>query len=70
MEVIYILLQIVMETISKIIKKNNIDTYSSAASISSGNLYPTYKFVGGGTTSISGMKIVLDTTNKTFTMSL
>ena len=57
-------------TISKIIKKNNIDTYSSAASISSGNLYPTYKFVGGGTTSISGMKIVLDTTNKTFTMSL
>lgn len=57
-------------TISKIIKKNNIDTYSSAATISSGDLYPTYKFVGGGTTNITGVKIVLDTTNKTFTMSL
>ena len=57
-------------TISKIIEKNNINTYSSAAIISSGNLYPTYKFVGGGTTNVSNMKIILDTTNKTFTMSM
>ena len=57
-------------TISKIIKKNNINTYSSAASISSGNLYPTYKFTGGATASVSGIKIVLDTTNKTYSMSI
>ena len=57
-------------TISKIIDKNSIDTYSTAATISSGSLYPTYKFTGGATEAVSGLKIVLDTTNKTFTMSL
>lgn len=57
-------------TINKIITKNSIDTYSSAATISSGSLYPTYKFTGGATEAVSGLKIVLDTTNNTFTMSL
>lgn len=57
-------------TISKILNKNSIDTYSTAASISSGSLYPTYKFTGGSTESISGIKIVLNTSSKTFTMSL
>lgn len=57
-------------TISKIITKNSIDTYSTAATISSGSLYPTYKFTGGATEDVSGLKIVLDTSNKTFTMSL
>ncbi len=56
-------------TISKIIDKNSIDTYSSAATISSGTLYPTYKFIGAGTEDVSGFKIVLDTTNKTFSIS-
>ena len=54
----------------KIIDKNNITTYSSAASITSGNLYPTYKFVGGATASVSGIVITLDSTNKTYTMSM
>lgn len=57
-------------TLSKIIDKNNITTYSSAASITSGNLYPTYKFVGGATASVSGIVITLDSTNKTYTMSM
>ena len=57
-------------TINKIITKNNLDTYSTAATISSGSLYPTYKFTGASTEAISGLKIVLDTTNNTFTMSL
>lgn len=57
-------------TLSKIIDKNNITTYSSAASITGGNLYPTYKFVGGSTASVSGIVITLDSTNKTYTMSM
>lgn len=57
-------------TISKIIAKNNISTYSSAASISSGSLYPTYKFVGGATANVTGIKIMLNSTDKTFTMSM
>ena len=56
-------------TLAKIISKNNIDTYSSAASISSGSLYPTYKLTGAASVSISGIKISLNTTNNTYTMS-
>lgn len=56
-------------TLAKIISKNNIDTYSSAASISSGSLYPTYKLTGAASASISGIKISLNTTNNTYTMS-
>jgi len=59
-------------TISKILKKNNISiasTYSTVASISSGNLYPTYKFTGAATEDVSGIKIALDTANGTYTMS-
>ena len=56
-------------TLAKIISKNNIDTYSSAASISSGSLYPTYKLTGAASASISGIKIALNTTNNTYTMS-
>ncbi len=57
-------------TISKILTKNNITSYSTSASISSGSLYPTYKFTGGATENVSGIKIVLNTTDKTYTMSL
>lgn len=57
-------------TISKIIEKNNINTYSTAASITSGSLYPTYKFVGGASASVSGITITLNDTDKTFTMSM
>lgn len=57
-------------TLSKIIAKNNINTYSSAASISSGSLMPSYKFTGGGVETVTGITIALDTTNKTFTMSM
>lgn len=57
-------------TLSKIISKNNINTYSSAASFSSGSLMPTYKFTGGATATVTGITITLNTTNKTFTMSM
>lgn len=56
-------------TLAKLIKVNNLDTYSSKATISSGSLAPTYKFVGAGEENISGISISLDTTNKTYTMS-
>lgn len=56
-------------TLSKIIKVNNIDTYSSSASITSGALAPTYKFVGASTEDVSGININLDITNKTYTMN-
>ena len=57
-------------TINKILNKNDISYYSTAATISSGALYPTYKFVGGADEQVTGLKIVLDETNKTFTISL
>lgn len=56
-------------TLAKLIKVNNLDTYSSKATISSGSLAPTYKFVGAGEENISGISISLDTTNKTYTMN-
>lgn len=60
-------------TLSKILTINNIDTYSSVASFSSGtsyNLSPTYKFTGGSDANVSGLNISLDTANNTYTMSL
>lgn len=56
-------------TLAKLIKVNNLDTYSSKATISSGSLAPTYKLIGAGEENISGISISLDTTNKTYTMS-
>lgn len=56
-------------TLGKIIKLNNIDTYSSAAVISSGSLPPTYKITGAVNQYISGIKINLDSSDNTFTMS-
>lgn len=57
-------------TLSKILTKNNINSYSSAATISSGSLYPTYQLTGGANSTISGLKIVLDSSNDSLTMSL
>lgn len=57
-------------TLSKILTKNNIDSYSSEAVINGGNLFPTYKLTGGATATISGIKIALNTTNNTYTMSM
>lgn len=57
-------------TLSKILTKNNIDSYSSEAVIDGGNLFPTYKLTGGATATINGIKIVLNTTNNTYTMSM
>lgn len=56
-------------TVSRIIEKNNINSYSSEANVTSGNLYPTYKFTGGPTESVT-VNISLNTTDKTYTMSL
>ena len=57
-------------TLSKIIDKNNITTYSSEAVLNGGSLYPTYKLTGGSTAAISGITININSTNKTFTMSM
>lgn len=57
-------------TVSKILDINGISTYSSEVSLSSGSLYPTYKFIGSSSEDISGISIVLDTTNITYTMSM
>lgn len=57
-------------TLSKIILKNNLNTYSDAVSITSGSLMPTYKFIGGATENISGIIITLDKENQTFTMNM
>lgn len=56
-------------TLAKLIKVNNLDSYSSKATISSGSLAPTYKLVGAGEEDILGISISLDTANKTYTMS-
>lgn len=55
-------------TLSKILKKNNLNTYSSAATINGGNLYPTYKLTGGADANLTNLEIALSTDD--FTMSL
>ena len=60
-------------TLSKIINRNNINTYANAFSFADGTVYnlaPTYKFIGGASADVSGLSIVLDTTNNHFTMAL
>ena len=60
-------------TLSSILNRNGFNTYSSAAVFTDGttyNLAPTYKFTGGADTNVTGLKVVLDTTNNNFTMSL
>ncbi len=60
-------------TLSKIINRNNINTYANAFSFADGTVYnlaPTYKFIGGASADVSGLSIVLDTTNNNFTMAL
>ena len=59
-------------TLSKILNINNFNTYSSAATFTSGSTYslqPTYKFIGGADANVTGLKISLDTTNHNYTMS-
>ena len=53
--------------------RDSFNTYSSAATFADGttyNLAPTYKFTGGAEANITGLKVVLDTSNNNFTMSL
>ena len=60
-------------TLSKIINKNNFNTYANEVTFADGTVYnlaPTYKFIGGADANISGLSIVLDTTNNNFTMGL
>lgn len=60
-------------TLSKIISKNNVNTYSTAASLQESKSYslsPTYKFTGGSDENISGVNFVLDESNNTYAMSL
>lgn len=66
---IYVVANTYGTTLAKILSKNNIDSYSSAASVSSGNLYPTYKLTGASTEKINGIKIILNTTDNSYTMS-
>lgn len=59
--------------LSSILNRNDFNTYSSAATFTDGttyNLAPTYKFTGGADANITGLTIVLDTSNNNFTMSL
>ena len=60
-------------TIAKIISLNNIDTYSTATTFNSGttyNLAPTYTFTGGGVEGVSGLNISIDTTSRTYSLTL
>lgn len=56
-------------TVSKLIKINNLNTYSAGFTLSSGSLAPTYKFVGDSNENVT-LNIQLDTTTNTYTMSL
>ena len=59
--------------LSSIVNRNNFNTYSSAVTFTDGttyNLAPTYKFTGGADAKVTGLKVVLDTTNNNFTISL
>lgn len=56
-------------TVAKIIEYNNLDTYSDAATISSGKLMSTYKITGGSEANINLKITNIDTTTKTFTLS-
>ena len=60
-------------TIDKIISLNDIDTYSTEVSFASGttyNLAPTYTFTGGGVEGVSGLNISIDTTSRTYSLTL
>lgn len=57
-------------TVAKIIEYNNLDTYSSAATISSGKLMSTYKITGGLEKIISLKLTNIDVDKKTFTLSM
>ncbi len=59
--------------LSSIVNRNNFNTYSAAVTFTDGttyNLAPTYKFTGGAEANVTGLKVVLDTTNNNFTISL
>ena len=59
--------------LSSILNRNDFNTYSSAVTFKDGttyNLAPTYKFTGGADANVTGLTIVLDTSNNNFTMSL
>ena len=59
--------------LSSIVNRNNFNTYADAVTFTNGvtyNLAPTYKFTGGADANITGLTVVLDTTNNNFTMSL
>ena len=57
-------------TVAKIIEYNNLDTYSSAATISSGKLMSTYKITGGLEKIISLKLTNMDVDKNTFTLSM
>lgn len=60
-------------TIDKIIKLNNIDSYSTEVTFDSGttyNLAPTYKLTGAADANISNLKIALNTTDNIYTLTL
>lgn len=60
-------------TVAKILEINALDTISTSTDLDSSstyNLAPTYKFTGGAVEDVTGLKIVLDTTNKKYTISL
>lgn len=70
---IYAIANTYKTTLSKILKKNNLNTYADAVNFTSGvtyNLQPTYKFVGGADANVTGLNISLDTANNSYTMSL
>ncbi len=70
---IYAIANTYKTTLSKILNKNNLNTYADAVNFTSGvtyNLQPTYKFVGGADANVTGLNISLDTANNSYTMSL
>ncbi len=71
-ETIYDIANKYKTTLSKIVSTNNLNTYASAADLTMGltyNLQPTYQFTGGAEANVTGFNIVIDTTNRTYTMS-